>query len=219
MENGYGELLRLVPIALILLLATAVYGYFKWLNHRVGKHVKKYHKKVISLAESGDPEASFILGRMYQKGRGVSKDPLAAKEWFQKAFPGLNKEAEAGNEEAASSLYDYYHEGIIVDKDEQKALFWLNKAAELGESHSQYTLALEYKTGETLKKDAERFIYWLEKSADKGDEGDAQYLLGLCYEQGEDVPQDLEKALQWYRRAADNLVDGAEEAVERLKGK
>lgn len=46
-------------------------------------------------AQAGNPDAQFVLGQCYEKGRlGVSKSKAKAKEWYQKASRQGHKEAE-----------------------------------------------------------------------------------------------------------------------------
>lgn len=226
MEYVLKEWLGLGPVALLVLAVAGFFVYWKLKENHVRRSVQETEDMILRMAEAGDSVACFRMGRKYQNGEGVDQDSVVADEWFQKALPGLRREADEGYEAAAACLYECYHEGIVVGSDQAQALHWLKMAAELGDVECQLALALEYRTGGLVEKDSARFIHWLHLAAD-GVEGsvqymmggDAQYLLGACYEYGEGVPQDLEKAREWYRKAEDNLADGAEEALKRLGGK
>lgn len=51
-------------------------------------------------AVAGFPVAQYMLGRYYEKGIGVAKDRVLAKEWYEKA-------AAQGNEKAKKRLQDW----------------------------------------------------------------------------------------------------------------
>lgn len=213
------DFLGWIPVLLILLAAAAMWALVNWRFRRLKRSLERLKRTMILEAESGQPCAQFQVGRMYREGDGVSRNPSLADEWFRKALPGLEKEAEAGDGEAASCLYDCFHEGLGVEKDDAQASFWLQRAAEEEEAGAMFTLALEYREGGLVEKNDDLFLYWLRKAAEEGNEGDAQYLLGACYEHGNGVPQDLNLAQKWYNRASENLVSGADDALERLEGK
>ena len=39
----------------------------------------------LKLAEEGDENAQFLLGRMYEQGTGVKRDEVEAVKWYRKA--------------------------------------------------------------------------------------------------------------------------------------
>lgn len=45
------------------------------------------------LAEQGDADAQYKVGRMYEKGIGVTKDESMAWDWYQKAEEQGHQEA------------------------------------------------------------------------------------------------------------------------------
>ena len=45
------------------------------------------------LAEQGDADAQYKVGRMYEKGIGVTKDESVAWDWYQKAEEQGHQEA------------------------------------------------------------------------------------------------------------------------------
>ena len=42
-------------------------------------------KQLMPLVEQGDADAQLLLGRMYDKGKGVPKDFVEASRWYRKA--------------------------------------------------------------------------------------------------------------------------------------
>ncbi len=77
------------------------------------------------LAEAGLADAQFILGRMYQNGEGVSRDPLRAAEWYRRA-------AMQGHADARFDLGMMYRYGIGVARDPVEAYAWFDLAERAG---------------------------------------------------------------------------------------
>ena len=48
-------------------------------------------------ADQGMADAEFVMGQLFQQGRGLTQDEQMAREWYQKA-------ADQGHEEAAEAL-------------------------------------------------------------------------------------------------------------------
>src|SRR5690606_31754991 len=67
-------------------------------------------QNIAQSANTGNPEAMYMLGRMYQYGQGVNKDYKKSIQWYQKA-------ADKGNAMAQLSLGFMYDRGIGVDKN------------------------------------------------------------------------------------------------------
>lgn len=74
-----------------------------------------------SAAGTGNAEAAWFLGLMYEYGRGVPKDDAQAVSWYRKA-------AEAGNAISMDILSDRYASGRGVPKDAAQAANWHRKA-------------------------------------------------------------------------------------------
>jgi TPR repeat protein len=92
-----------VPVFAVSLISEVHKDQLKLLNNK-----KDYSAMVTILkpiAESGDPEAQFLLGSAYYTGKGINKDTALAFQYFEKA-------AEQGNKDAKSYL------DILYPKDE-----------------------------------------------------------------------------------------------------
>ena len=74
------------------------------------------------LAEQGNSNAQFMLGRMYRHGYGVPQDYTEALKWFRKA-------AEQGNPDAQLKLGVMYALGLGVPQNYVRAHMWSNLAA------------------------------------------------------------------------------------------
>ena len=75
-------------------------------------------------AEQGDAEAQFLLGVMYDDGRGVPQDAVEAVRWYRLA-------AEQGHTVAQNTLGDMYDTGAGVPQDDVQAHMWFNLSASL----------------------------------------------------------------------------------------
>ena len=139
-------------------------------------------KELRPLAEHGNAEAQYRLGRMYEFGRGVPKDMAQALAW-------LRKSAAAGNANAQQELGVMYYAGDGVPHDDAQAVAWFQRAATQGNATAQYNLALMHAKGAGVPADLPLAIAWFRKAAEQG-YVDAQFKLGVAYENGEGVAQD-----------------------------
>jgi hypothetical protein len=69
------------------------------------------------LADKGDVESQFNLGRMYARGDGVQRDLKEAAYWFEKAA----KNGHLGSAERLSHMYEV---GDGVQRDMARARYW-----------------------------------------------------------------------------------------------
>ncbi len=209
-------LIKIVPLALVILGYVAFRVYVSWQMRGVHSALKAWRKEIEEKAHAGDPICQFTMGEHYLEGAcNYPQDDAKAAEWFDKALPGLMRLADGGRGDAMFCLYQCYSKGLGVEKNEDTAFEWLRCAAEKEESDALYLMALEYREGGRVEKDEAQFIRLLQKAA--ADNGDAMYLLGACYEHGAGVERDLARAVELYEQADEELVDGAEEALERVK--
>jgi TPR repeat protein len=77
------------------------------------------------LADTGTPEAEFMLGAMYFYGKGVVRDDVLAAIWFHKA-------ANKGNANAQFALGSMLIGGLGVRQDLVEAYTWLTLASNDG---------------------------------------------------------------------------------------
>ncbi|MXY16004.1 MAG: sel1 repeat family protein, partial [Acidobacteria bacterium] len=76
-------------------------------------------------AESGDADAAYRLGRAYQRGRDVVRDPAEGARWVRIA-------AEQAHAEAQNDLGRSYANGYGVPRDLEEGVRWFRLAAEQG---------------------------------------------------------------------------------------
>ena len=79
------------------------------------------------LAEQGDTEAQYNLGRIYNKGEGVTKNYKEAFKWYSLA-------ANQGDASAQYSLGNMYLDGKGVIQDDKEAYKWFLLACVYGDS-------------------------------------------------------------------------------------
>ena len=135
---------------------------------------KTYFPKNKALAEKGDVEAQFKLGKIYGIGWiGVSKDYKQAIYWFEKA-------AQQGHAKAQSYLGRLYFCTVDFKKNCEQAFYWFEKAAAQGDAEAQFNLGLMYFKGQGVKKNCEQAIYWTKKAGTQG-HVDARHNLDEMY--------------------------------------
>ncbi len=101
--------------------------------YRAGQYTKAY-KTLLPLARKKDPRAMYLVGVMYEAGRGVPQDDPTAAGW-------LEGSARAGNASAQYLLARMTIEGRGVEKSRDKGVALLRAAAEQGHKESVALLA------------------------------------------------------------------------------
>ena len=176
-------------------------------------------------AESGDPQAQFRLGLMYENGWGVNQDGEEAVKWFRRASKQgharaeqhlaamvgidlkgiaqlLRAGAELGYATSQNNLGSMYRRGYSVPQDYKEAVKWFRKAAEQGDAPAQNNLGSMYRNGYGVPQDYKEAVKWFRKPAERGDPM-GQFELGVMYANGKGVPQDYGEAIKWYRKAVE----------------
>jgi len=94
------------------------------------------------IARSGDPTASYGIGKIYRLGQGLRyRDFEKAVYWYQRA-------AGRGHVPAQYELARLQFEGLMVPRDIDEMMFWLWRAALSGHAESQIMLGVVYEYGE-----------------------------------------------------------------------
>ena len=113
------------------------------------------------LAESGNRDAQFNLGLLYENGLGVAKDGAQAAHWFRRA-------AEQDDRSAQAYLGEMYAQGLGVERDDREALHWYRTAAERGHAASQYNVGLFYATGRGIAPSDVQAVAWITVAHENG---------------------------------------------------
>lgn len=183
-ENGY--------LKAQFLLGLLYCNSYKYIENDLFEAFKWFKKA----AEQNCPLSQFILGTMYNEGKGVEKNYKEAFKWYLKS-------ANNGNASAQNNLASLYEYGLGTDKNLENACKWYLKSANNGLSNAQNSLAYMYKHGIGIEKNLRKSFEWRLKSASQGHDI-AQYYLGDMYSNGEGVEKSLSEAFKWFLRSANN---------------
>jgi len=113
------------------------------------------------LAESGNRDAQFNLGLLYENGLGVGRDGAIAAQWYRRA-------GEQGDRTAQAYLAEMYAEGLGVARDDVEALLWYRRAAELGHPGAQYNVGVFYAMGRGVAPNDVQAYAWLTVAQENG---------------------------------------------------
>ena len=139
----------------------------------------------------GDSRSQFMLGRIYEGGLGVGKNPLMAMKWYRLA-------AQQGHAVAQYTLAMMHRKGLDPATRPRSGAMGVGGAV----ATPSQRLGIAYM--EALK--------WFELAAEQG-LADAQYKLGLMYATGNGIPTNFVTAHLWWSVAVDY---GSEEARRKL---
>jgi hypothetical protein len=189
---------------------------------------------LFSMAESGDPQAQYWLGRIYEAGKLLPLDKQKAAYWYQKSagngyapaeywmcgfranLDQLESErcmwraAENGVPEAQFWLGVAFEQHLWFGvTDEQEALKWYKRAAENGQPDAESELGRHYEDGDGVEQNYAQAVYWFRKAAEHvpnlGGAGQGRNNLGNLYEEGHGVPKDYVQAYMWLSLAGSDL--------------
>lgn len=113
------------------------------------------------LAESGNVEAQFGLGVIYNDAMGVEQDYAEANYWFLRA-------AEQGYAAAQYNLGNAYKHGTGMPSDPQLAVIWWRKAAEQDFPPAQFNLGSALIEGSGTPRDHSAGLAWYRRAAANG---------------------------------------------------
>jgi TPR repeat protein len=97
-------------------------------------------KRLIRLAESGDPRAQFSAGTMYLYGIHCEANKKLAIDWYKRSATNGNGDSTASYV-VALNLDSSSHDGVCGTEE---SFFWLVLAAKQGNPFAQGKLALHY---------------------------------------------------------------------------
>lgn len=146
--------------------------------------------QLTSMAENGDPDAQYLVGKLYRDGPVLIPDSVEAQYWFDQA-------ARQGVIAAQYALGKLYLTDDPEVHDAELGIQWLEYAARHGSNCAAYQLGKEYLRGEIVKRDPAKAMDYLTQSAGTGNQY-AQYALGKLYLDR----QDPEQAHYWFSQSA-----------------
>lgn len=152
----------------------------------------------------------FGLPRVFSKGLGhYQSGDIAA------ALPHLQKDARAGDPEAAYILGLLYSNGDGVDRNLSMALGWFQRAATNGSEDAAFQLGDAHRHGLGTPKDIKKSIAWYTRAADDGIPK-AAHALARIYRLGDGVRRDYATAIHWLEVAASQNYAPAYHELGRL---
>ncbi|MGE0710574.1 MAG: serine/threonine-protein kinase [Planctomycetota bacterium] len=157
---------------------------------------------------AGQVEATFLLAKLYEEGRGAPRDLAAAARLILEG-------AAAGHVPSMSEAGFLLLEGRGgVARDEARAVSWFREAAAADDPIAIFNLAILLGEGRGAARDPVEAARWLRRGAELGDPP-CMHNLGAALQRGEGVALDLPQAVEWFRRAA----EAGETAAMRALGK
>jgi uncharacterized protein len=138
--------------------------------------------------------AQFLLGYLYEHGKGVTLDYRKAAENYQAAA----SQGHAGAENNLAALYQYGHG---VPRDLNTAFKWYGASAQHGNPMAQYNLGTFYRLGYATSPDPVRAAECFRAAAEQG-LAIAQANLAIFYFKGTGVPIDNVQAAHYALLAA-----------------
>ncbi len=191
----------------------------KFFSFRKNGKTKEAASTLEYAAEQGDHAAQWKLGKMYETGDGVRKDPAAAVRFYSKivenysdAQPGTADWQFTGN--AMVVLGRYYREGVPeagLRKDRSEAIIMFTTAATyFDHPDAQFELARMYLEDGVGEGDAIQAARMLKLASDQGHAG-AHALLGQLLFEGEHLRRDPVRGLSMIIEAQ-KRASGAESA-------
>lgn len=103
--------------------------------------------QIISMAQSGDPFAQYLAGKLYCDGPVLIPDSVVAVDWFE----------QSARQGVVAAQYEL---GVLLLSDDPEirdpgsGVQWLEYAARHGSNRAAYRLGKEYLKGEAVKRDA-----------------------------------------------------------------
>lgn len=157
-------------------------------------------RAVIPLVKAGDRDAQYLLGVMFETGRGVPQNYRMAVQYYELA-------ADQNSPDAQLNLALLYSTGNGVPQNHVKAAELYQKAANQKNTIAMRNLGLIYEKGQGVPQNYKKAAECYEAAVSEGSPRAKVNLAGL-YERGLGVPQNLGKAVELLQSgAAENDPD------------
>ncbi|MDB5744421.1 MAG: msfA [Polaromonas sp.] len=172
---------RLITSLLLTALVAAPLTVHAGLNEGLAAYDKADYatalKELTPLAEKGNAQAQYRLGKIFNLGAGLPPNKMEAAKWIQMA-------AQQGLAEAQGTMGYLYLVGEGVVQNNELAVKWTRKAAEQGDATAQFNLSTMHSEKFGIKKNPAESLKWLRKAADQR-HVQAMNTLGALYEKGQ----------------------------------
>ena len=194
----------------------------KYLDNLAPVRYLKAVERIEKLAGTGDPAATFHMGKIYAIGIAVPQNVPKAVEWYEKAIA-------LGEPRAYANLGWFYQSGYGVPTDKSKAFELLSFGAENGVLSAKAAIGMMLLNGEGCTLNPELGFQKLEESFNSGYLNAGNHISDVYFE-GKLVPGDIELAHEWLQKVADSgdersmailghyLVTGSHGKTDTAKG-
>lgn len=150
---------------------------------------------ILASAKLGVPEAQALYGQILLDGRGVARDAVQARAWFQQSAHG-------GNVMGMNMLGRCHELGWGGAEDLLSAAYWYQQAADRGLDWGMYNYANLLSHDDSVLGDRPRALEFYRKAAAMG-HAKSINLVGRFYEEGWVVDISLDTAFDYYHRSAE----------------
>ncbi|WP_395446885.1 caspase family protein [Aminobacter sp. UC22_36] len=144
-------------------------------------------------SDAGHVRASYLLGRLYQFGAAVERDPA-------KAIPLFEAGAKRGDPYSQLSMGKALINGTEIKADVVRGMSLVEQSAESGHTYAMNFLGTEYFLGRHVKKDYSRALRHFQNSADRQDVY-GMVNLAVLYRDGAGVEKDQARAAKLFEAA------------------
>lgn len=146
-------------------------------------------------AETGNAEACYLMGILFNVDEDFGIDPKAGVPWFKKASDG-------GHQEATYTMAVLNYEGELVPTNKAESARLLSRVDHKRQPRAAESLGLMRLLGDGIEADVPNGLSLLETAVANGRAQSAS-TLGRIYLYGVAVPKDREKAREWFLKAAE----------------
>lgn len=153
-------------------------------------------------------DAAYLLGHLYEQGKGVEVDLKKAFSWYEKAAPQ--------NDEAKINMAIFCLHGKGTEQNYKKAFLLFDELAKKEMTDSYNFLGYMYDNGLGTSEDEAEACHWYRKGAE-ADDRVAQYNLAVALWTGKGVSQNAEEALSWFHQSASQGYNHAIEFVKQYE--
>lgn len=119
------------------------------------------YREFLPLAQAGEADAEYVVGRVLELGEGVPKDLAGAAQWFRRA-------AEHGLLSGMLAYGQSLVSGHGVPQDRATGTQWITKAAEGGHVSAQVELGGLFLKGNGVPRNVAKARDWLLRAAQGG---------------------------------------------------
>jgi TPR repeat protein len=118
-------------------------------------------RTVLAAARAGDASAAYLIGSMYERGRGIAADAGEAERWYRAA-------AQGGEADALYNLGAMLERGVGRTRDVKEAVTLFRRASDQRDAQAQLNLGLIYYRGEGIDRDLPQARAFLQLAALNG---------------------------------------------------